>query len=137
MEYINRYDFMIGDKILNIAKSEDTLYFLFRAKIVKFYHAQDCCECVYIEDINGDLMNLIDKPLLMAESYTHTGDTEEGTETYTYYTFATTKGRIVIRWHGESNGYYSEEVDMEVFEQYKNNEMFWELREALRAIQIM
>lgn len=82
--------------------------------IVHMHHYQDCCEIVEINDITGDLSDLIGSPLLMAEEAT-SNDPIDGEEydsfTWTFYKFATVKGYVTIRWLGTSNGYYSEEVD--------------------------
>jgi len=81
-----------------------------------FTHMQDCCESVDINDITGDLQDLVGEPLLVAEEVR--GATPEPDEehcesyTYTFYKFATRKGYVDVRWLGESNGYYSESVDL-------------------------
>lgn len=76
----------------------------------KFYHSQDCCESVTIEDINGDFDDLIGYPILVAEERTGGGENFWGT--YTFYTFRGIGGSVDVRWIGTSNGYYSERVDI-------------------------
>lgn len=88
-----------------------------------FFHDQDCCESVTIEDIVGDLSDLENTPLLKAEESNSADGCADETfrilssevicaesYTYTYYKFATIKGYVDVRWFGESNGYYSESV---------------------------
>lgn len=76
-------------------------------------HSSECCECVVIEDICGDLDNLVNSPILVAEERTN-GDeeTKQGKERWTFYEIATLKGSVTIRWYGESNGYYSVNVEL-------------------------
>lgn len=84
------------------------------------YHSQDCCESVAIEDVVGDWADIIGSPILLAEEATDRDSPEvekygesqytDESSTWTFYKLATVKGYVDIRWYGESNGYYSEDV---------------------------
>jgi hypothetical protein len=86
-------------------------------RVFVFLHYGDCCEYVRIEDVCGDLDDLIGSPLIVAEECTNMDDPVAESAachesyTWTFYRFATAKGSVTVRWLGESNGYYSERVD--------------------------
>lgn len=79
------------------------------------HHVKDCCESVYIEDICGDINDLIGVPIVRAEEVSNepepVSELSEDYESYTwtFYKFAA-KADVTIRWFGSSNGYYSESV---------------------------
>lgn len=85
----------------------------------RFFHSRDCCENVRIVDLNGDLDDLVGTPILEASEVSDGwSDTKlnrqlDDSHTWTFYRFTTIKGTVVVRWLGESNGYYSESVDIE------------------------
>lgn len=82
------------------------------------WHEQDCCESVEVEDICGEIADLIGEPILVAEQSTSdelpAGMPETRyrgeSETWTFYRLATKRGYVVIRWYGSSNGHYGESV---------------------------
>src|SRR5690606_36832006 len=110
-----------GETIVKIETEDDRqiIFHMQDGEVYKMYHNQYCCEDVYVEEIIGDLDDLIGVPLLMAEEVTSHDPIEEtdaymgDSFTWTFYIFATFKGYVTITWFGSSNGYYSEEVDIE------------------------
>lgn len=86
--------------------------------VFTMHHKQACCEYVRIEDVNGDAHDLIGEVVRVAEERTnedHDPPREyDDSHTWTFYTLRTRKGSVDIRWLGESNGYYSERVDVDI-----------------------
>lgn len=111
-------------RVVHGADSNNDDYIAFECAEGTFlmYHEQDCCEDVHIEDICGDLSDLENVLMLVAvECVNRPGDgicPDRGDEsaTWTFYSFSTIKGSVTIRWHGSSNGYYSESVDIVFYE---------------------
>lgn len=120
---VNVINSLIGSTLVAVDGqiNDDELSFITRdGREVIFYHDQDCCESVYIQDIIGDTNDLIGYPLLLAEEVTNCPDPSDvqpntcESYTWTFYRFATVKGHVTVRWFGSSNGYYSEGVSMRV-----------------------
>lgn len=106
-----------GKIITKIDKIDDDelIFHCQTGEVYKMYHEQQCCELVTIEDITGDLEDLIGSPVLVAEELSNDDYVPDdpqfyGGESYawTFCKIATIKGYVDIRWFGTSNGYYSE-----------------------------
>jgi hypothetical protein len=97
---------------------EEIIFTLDNGDQYKMYHYQDCCESVNIEDICGNIDDILNSPILIADESESQNETPEGVSileyqdsfTWTFYRLGTIKGDITIRWYGSSNGYYSESV---------------------------
>ncbi len=107
---------LIGKTLTFIDISDDKEEIIFKCADGSEYlmmHYNDCCEQVYIEDICGDLNDLIGVPIVKAEEVVSESKYDKSgseSETWTFYKLAG-KSDVTIRWLGRSNGYYSEEVD--------------------------
>lgn len=118
---VTKFEQLKGLTLTDISSTEEEMVFKADSgQSYRLYHQQDCCENVMIEDICGDLDDLLNEPLTEAEEIIHAQDINpEGVDvpeyqdsfTWTFYKLSTRKGSVTIRWYGESNGYYSESVD--------------------------
>lgn len=94
--------------------------------IITQYHDQDCCESVYIAQVDQDPNKYIGAEIYELDertirkgldNITHPDpdiDYEPESWTATFYTLKTSKGYLDWRWQGESNGYYSESVTTDI-----------------------
>jgi len=111
---------MIGRTIVAIeggcVGSERIIFRCSAGEVFSLSHTQDCCESVEVNEIIGDIEDLIGSPLVEAEEVSNYEGPEVDAESYTwtFYKFGTAKGFVTIRWLGQSNGYYSESVSFDV-----------------------
>ena len=128
------FETLKGKTLLRIEGSvgdSELIFYATKGATYKLYHKQDCCESVILEDICGDLNDLIGEELLEAEVVTNSEENPPGAKpewqddsfTWTFYKLRTMKGGVTIRWYGSSNGYYSEAVSC-VMEQLDATENF-------------
>lgn len=115
-----KFSDLVGMSLIKItvvkAVDDEIVWETYDGRKFRMYHNQDCCERVDIEDITGDLDDLLNEPILKAEERISNGpikDEWDDGATWTFYEIATIKGSVTIRWYGTSNGYYSERVDFE------------------------
>lgn len=111
---------LIGKVAVAVTRNENSLFpygnenirfTLDNGDVYELTHTQDCCESVYIEDINGDLSWLVGHPILSAE-ITYSDGNQGESSTWSFCRFSTYAGTVVIRFFGESNGYYSETAEL-------------------------
>jgi len=110
-------------KVVRDGEDDEIIFTTTTGERYKMYHRQDCCEDVSIDDIVGDVQDLVGSPILMAEEVSNSDDPPpirrfssgyeytDDSYTWTFYKLATVNGYVTIRWYGSSNGYYSESAN--------------------------
>jgi hypothetical protein len=121
-----KFEILKGQIFNKIEVKHNAIYF-YQNDYHKYslFHEDMCCEEVILEDINGDINDLLDLEILLAEESSNTKDaplTDEDynnqyfSSTWTFYKLATIKGYVDIRWYGKSNGCYSEQAQLYEYE---------------------
>jgi hypothetical protein len=114
-----KFEELVGKELIGIEGDKGSEELIFKCRdgsVYKMYHSSDCCETVDIDDICGDLKDLIGTPILVAREDTsqlipRKDEFADDSFTWTFYNLSTIKGSVTIRWYGSSSGYYSEDVD--------------------------
>lgn len=110
-----------GEVISSVVGAEEgweTIITTESGKVIQIYHQQDCCEQVSIEDSEVDdivggychFAGFVDGET-PAKDF-HDDYYYDNSQTWSFLKIETSKGSIWQRWLGESNGWYSESVDI-------------------------
>lgn len=109
---------LVGHTLSSVVVNDDEIIF----DVVddgqhRLFHQGDCCEKVTVDDVVGDINDLLNTPILLAYE-SQSSDCgplipTHDSYTWTFYRISTIKGTVVIRFYGTSNGYYSETVTFE------------------------
>jgi hypothetical protein len=113
-----RFDVLVGEVLdaVDIDREENQILLTTRSgRKFLVYHEQDCCETVAISGQDGNFDKLIGKPIVEARDFAvDTGESESDydSQTTTTLVFRVDDQTVISRWIGDSNGYYSESVDI-------------------------
>lgn len=122
MRALERFEELVGCTVAGVEGlergSDEVTLRLVDGRAATLFHERDCCESVRLVDVCGDPEDLVGSPVVLAEEVSNAEDPEDhpagsygdDSHTWTFYRLGTARGTVVLRWLGESNGYYSERV---------------------------
>lgn len=123
---MRKYDLPIkGETVVKIDNlkegGRDVEFTCASGKTYSMYHEQACCEHVVIEEIHGNVEDLIGSPILYAYKSSSEPPSchEESACEWTFFVFRTMKGTVTVRWYGESNGHYATDATFREGKVYK------------------
>lgn len=126
------FEVLKGKILKNVIINKDVSSISFITTDEEWYimeHDQECCEHVFIKEIDNDLSLLIGSPILVAEERIDDSTLPDNefdyydSQTWSFYTLRTNQSTSVISWLGMSNGYYSEKVDLRLCVNDKEDEV--------------
>lgn len=104
------WEWLVGKTCSHIIKLNDRKGLEFHVNgcgVFRLKHLQECCEQVLLDDICGDLTDLIESQIHRAELTVNI----DNRGTWSFYNIATMKGHVTLRFCGTSNGCYSTTVN--------------------------
>lgn len=105
------------NQIEAVAVHNDVLYLCTRQAIFAIRHEQDCCEDVWFVDGEEDISDMVGDYLVKIRIDVSPQDRDSNRidecSTWTFVTIQTLRNSYSFRWYGESNGYYSETVQLD------------------------
>jgi len=112
MSHPIKFKDLLGKRIMRVEVTDSEVFLHTSSGFYNLYHEQDCCEDVYVEDVCGDIDDIVGI-ITEAEEVVSEDNIKDGDEsgTWTFYKLGTQKGSVTIRFYGTSNGYYSERVN--------------------------
>jgi len=122
---VNTYTEFSGKTIQEIRgcknHSDEVTIMFTDGSCLKFYHSQDCCESVLLEDFDATPEDLVNAKIIsIEERISYSGEDKikslnpwHESYTWSFYVIKTSKFTMTMRWYGESNGWYSETVDID------------------------
>jgi len=85
--------------------------------VYMMHHCQNCCEEVCLVDVCGDVDDVCGAPLMLANETEGTCDAVDGDPcgvlSWAFYNLATINGYVTLTFRGDSNGYYTLDMDFE------------------------
>jgi hypothetical protein len=111
-----KFDVLVGEVLdaVDIDREKDQILLTTRSgRQFLIHHEQKCCETVEISGQDGSFDKLIGKPIVEArDNAVDTSEEAADSQTTTTLVFRVDDHTVISQWVGDSNGYYSESVDI-------------------------
>lgn len=117
------FDELIGKTLIKIEKFADSLQFITSDNDWYAIFNMELSSAE-IEDVCGDLGDLLSTPILVSERVDEKIEYDGDTETqWSFLKFSTIKGSVTIRFYEESSPYYSASMELYRMKRIKDNKV--------------